>query len=156
MSEQEPSSMLPGSTETPPAKLEMCGCRALTPLSMTAMRTPRPVRDGNGRSRSSGADWCSGANGNGEVIGHVRFTTLDRNHRIGDLSQCGAVGNHDQGTAGQSFAEIRCDEFLSVSIQCGSGLVENQHARPAQKCAGQSNALAFAGGESQPTLSRFR
>src|SRR5580693_3792858 len=52
-----------GPIETPPETAEMWGCRAWTPLSITATLTPRPSHPANGRARLSSVDRPSGDGG---------------------------------------------------------------------------------------------
>src|SRR5580698_10383984 len=85
-------------------------------------------------------------------MGYSRFAILNCDHSIGDFSQRRTVGNYDQGAPGQSHTQIRCNEFLGVSVERGGWLVQNQYARAAEESAGESDPLTLTGRESQPSF----
>src|SRR5208282_421225 len=102
--------------ETPPAMGPMWGWAALTPLSMTAMRTPWPVR---GFMRES-------ASYLGQLGGRLAVAEID--HLVGDFGESGAMRDDDYGLREQRFPKIAGDDHFGFGIERGGGLVEDQDA----------------------------
>src|ERR1700722_2399216 len=113
MSTYPPSSISPsGLIQTPPEMRPMCGCRSCTPVSITAMRTPRPVLPGNGSGKSS-----SGFGGDGNVMRYFRLAVFDRDHEIGDLRQRRAMRDHNKGAIAQQTPQIGRDQLFGFRIE---------------------------------------
>src|SRR5437773_11213551 len=109
----------------PPATLPTCGCVALTPLSITATRTPRPVNialeDGFDDARAR-----------------------KRQHAICAAGQLETMRDDNRRPAAHHLLVSFGDPALRFGVESSGRLVEDQNRRVYQERAGNGDPLPLA------------
>src|SRR6185295_19646453 len=109
---------------TPPAMEPTWGWPACTPLSTTAMRTPRPV---GGRTIPS------------DTLRRPLVVELE--HAVGARGELETMRDHDRRAAAHDRFVSLGHLPLGLRIQRGAGLVENQDRRVRQERPRDGDAL---------------
>jgi hypothetical protein len=88
-----------------------------------------------------------GAAARGECLEIAFFTESSRvehDDAIGVSNGAETMGNCDHCPTGRKPVQRFLDESLALIIECGSGLIEDEHGRVAQNGPGNGEALALA------------
>src|SRR5215510_4195934 len=121
----------------PPATSPTCGCPTLTPLSITATRTPRPVN----------------------IALEDRFDDArarKRQHTIRAAGQLGTMGDDNRRPAAHHLLVSFGDPALRLRVERRRWLVEDQNRRISQERSGNGDPLPLAGGQRHAALANDR